>query len=514
IAEGRGRPDLRFELEQFLRVPMTLLEGRQGEATRGSQRLEGVGRSARSTSRKSGSNWVAAMKAAAKRCELEPLVSYQEVAEPVESFDAFVERGALTDRVFAALFGPLPGQTSAVVVSDTRLAATGADPWELAPELAGAAPAAPATASTPGTDWERVRRFIVPAVLGVALIAFLAPVILWIHYRSTHVVSRDAMVRGHIAEIGARLDGVVMSIDVDAGDSVQAGQVVARLENRHFEAKVRQASSQLEKAGRELEVERLAIANERLRLSSSLNEAKAELSAVWADVEASDSLADEASRRLAVQKSLAEQGMVPEEQVRTAETELRTARAMAAASRAKKNAARAGQDLAETESAGLAVREKRISVLESEISAYRAELALAEANLESAVIRAPDDGAVVRRIVEPGGSSTVGQPIISLWVGEEIWVEAWVDEADLAKFEVGSPATVSMKSYPDREFTGVVERIAVSTDFELPDEEVPQPRDKRMRDAPVVSVRIRLDDPEEDLFPGLSAVVGIRKKDR
>ncbi|MBW2422198.1 MAG: dienelactone hydrolase family protein, partial [Deltaproteobacteria bacterium] len=30
IAEGRGRPDLRFELEQFLRVPMTLLEGRQG----------------------------------------------------------------------------------------------------------------------------------------------------------------------------------------------------------------------------------------------------------------------------------------------------------------------------------------------------------------------------------------------------------------------------------------------------------------------------------------------------
>ena len=46
--------------------------------------------------------------------------------------------------------------------------------------------------------------------------------------------------------------------------SVRAGQVVARLEDRHFEAKVRQASSQLEKAGRELEVERLAIANERL----------------------------------------------------------------------------------------------------------------------------------------------------------------------------------------------------------------------------------------------------------
>jgi multidrug resistance efflux pump len=164
--------------------------------------------------------------------------------------------------------------------------------------------------------------------------------------------------------------------------------------------------------------------------------------------------------------------------------------------------------------AGLAVREKRVSVLESDIATYLAELAVAEANLEGTIIRAPDEGAVVRRIVEPGGSAVVGQPIISLWVGEEIWVEAWVDEDDLAYLEIGGTATVSFKSYPDREFTGVVETLAVSTDSELPDSEVQKPRHERMRDAPVISVRIRLDDPEEDLFPGLSAIVGIRKKGR
>ena len=56
--------------------------------------------------------------------------------------------------------------------------------------------------------------------------------------------------------------------------------------------------------------------------------------------------------------------------------------------------------------------------------------------------------------------------------------------------------------------------ISVSTDFELPDSAVPQPRGERMRDDPLIAVRIRLEDPGADLFPGLSATVGIRKKAR
>jgi multidrug resistance efflux pump len=303
-------------------------------------------------------------------------------------------------------------------------------------------------------------------------------------------------------------------VEVDAGDPVRAGQIVARLEDRQVHARMRRARSQLEKSSRELDVERLAIANERRRLGTSLAEVSAGLAVAQAGVQASESRSEEAARRLELQQSLAKSGLVADELVRTAESELRTARARAAASKAQHRAAGAAQDSAQVESEGLAVREKRIAVLESEIASLRASLAAAEADLEATMIRAPDDGAVVRRIVEPGGSTVVGQPIISLWVGKKIWVEAWIDEEDLADVEVGSTATVTLKPYPDREFSGVVEMISVSTDFELPETEVPQPRHARMRDTPVVAVRVRLDDPGERLFPGLSAVVGIRKQAR
>ena len=221
---------------------------------------------------------------------------------------------------------------------------------------------------------------------------------------------------------------------------------------------------------------------------------------------------EEALRQVELQKSLVAQGLVPAERLRTSENELRTARALAAASRAEASAAGAGEDLARVASRGLTVREKRISVLQSEIAALRADVSLAEANLEGTLIRAPDDGAVVRRIVQPGGSTTVGQPIISLRIGADIWVEAWLDEDDLADVTIGSPAVVTFTSFPDREFTGVVESLGASTDLELPDSAVPQARSDRMRATPLISARIRLEEPAEGLFPGLSAVVGIRKK--
>ena len=284
------------------------------------------------------------------------------------------------------------------------------------------------------------------------------------------------------------------------------------VEDRHFQARLRQASAQLEKATRELEVERLAIANEKLRLDGSLREVSAGSSAARAELQAVESRAQEALRQLELQRSLVAKGLIAEEKVRLAETAYRTAQALVAASHAEHRAAAAAQQLAEVATAGLAIRQKRVSVLESNISGFRAELAVAEANLAGTIIRAPDDGAVVRRIVEPGGATVAGQPIISIWAGEETWVEAWVDESDLADIELGARATVNFASYPDQEFAGAVETISVSTDFELPDSAVLQPRHERMRDAPVIAVRIKLIDFEGDLFPGLSAVVGIRKK--
>ena len=506
IAPGHKRLDLQFDPDRFLRVPITVLDSARGGANTSRRAVQVVHSSGKPDHNK-GQKWLSAMRSAAAERQLDSLVSYLELEGPPESMAAFADEGTLPELVLKSLLVSRPGLP---IVFNPEGSAGYVSEWSSS--LAFRLEDQDEGLTGPNAVAAHFRRKALPVLLVAALLAFLLPLSLWINYRSTHVVSRDAVVRSHIADVGARLDGVVRTVEVDAGDRVQAGQVVARLEDSAYAARVAQTRSQLEKAGRELDVERLAIENERQRLASSLKGVSAELSAARAAVQAADSRAEEALRQVELQKSLVSRGLVPAERARAAETELRTAQALAAEARADASAASAGEDLARVASNGLSVREQRISVLESEIATLQAKVAMAEANLEGTIIRAPDSGAVVRRIVQPGGSTSVGQPIISLWVGGDIWVEAWVDEDDLADVSVGSPATVTFKSYPDREFSGVVESLGVSTDVELPDTEVPQPRSERMRDAPLISVRIRLDEPAIDLFPGLSAVVGIRKK--
>ena len=159
----------------------------------------------------------------------------------------------------------------------------------------------------------------------------------------------------------------------------------------------------------------------------------------------------------------------------------------------------------------LSIQERKVGVLESDLLRAKARLTRAQADLDGALIRAPENGAIVRRIVQPGGSVEAGQPIIVMRLGEDVWVEAWVDEDDIGSVALGGVATVTFHSLSGRKFTGVVDKIGLTTDLEVPDADVPKPRSSRMRSAPVVGVRIRLEEPPLELVPGLSAVVAIRK---
>lgn len=334
---------------------------------------------------------------------------------------------------------------------------------------------------------------------------------LWLHYQSGYVMSRNAMVRGQVAQIGARLSGVVTSIEADIGQRVSAGQVVARLEDRHIRADVQQAQAEVEALKRELGVERTAIVHEGHQLQNRLREATAHFNAAAASLEAAQSRADDARATHEVRRTLLDTGFVSREAVRDTQSKAATADALVRAARAEREAATAAANRARLDAAGLAIRKQRIGVLEANIMRAEARLAAAQANLDATLIRAPADGGVVRRIVEPGGSVEVGSPILSLWMGKEVWVEAWLNEDDIGSVKIGSPARVTLQSFPGQEFAGTVDKIGMATDYQMPASEVPQPRTVRMRGAPVVGVGIRLENPPPELRPGLSAVVAIRK---
>lgn len=350
------------------------------------------------------------------------------------------------------------------------------------------------------------------ALFALVVSAVAVPMAHWFEYQSVHVTSKNAAVRGHLAEIGTRISGQVIRVNVDVGDRVRGGDVLAELQSQHLAADVQEARADVMGLRQSIEVERLQIELERREIAQRDDEADARVAAAEAQTDAARIDVENAKRAFELRESLYERdGAISSEDLRGAESETRSAQARLEEAQANAAAAQSVRQKTLLAEAALDIRRQRIGVLEADLVRAEARLARAEANLDAALIRAPGDGAIVRRIIQPGGSIEVGQPVVSMLLGDDVWVEAWIDEEDIGHVRLGDRAMVTFHSFPGRKFAGMVDKIGLATDLEMPESEVPKPRFSRMRSAPVVGVRIRLDQPPRDLLPGLSAVVAIDK---
>lgn len=353
--------------------------------------------------------------------------------------------------------------------------------------------------------------------LGMAatlLLAAMVPAVLWISHESGHVNSRNAMVRSHLSSLGTAVEGVIAEVNVDAGDVVEAGEVLARLDDRHFLADVEEARAQVTELDSELSVARAKIAVERRGAENLVAKARADVRRQAAEHEAAGSRAEDAEAFYAAREALAEDQAISGEIVRDAAARARTLSALARAAGAGYESAQATLQRAELAWEEIAVLEEGLHVLEARLAGARARLDRAEVNVDNAAIRAPASGAVVRRLAQPGMAVEVGTPVISMWLSEDTWVEAWVAEEDLGSIAVGSGVQVRFAAAPGKRFAGVVETIGLATDYEMPMDYLPQPRATRMRHEPLVGVAIRLDEGLPDVLrPGVSAVVDIERSD-
>ena len=113
--------------------------------------------------------------------------------------------------------------------------------------------------------------------------------------------------------------------------------------------------------------------------------------------------------------------------------------------------------------------------------------------LERTYLRAPLDGLVLERLVEPGEWVQQGAPLLRIADVSELVVEAEIDESDVQRVELGSEALVSFYALEGAPIAATVVEIATDAN----------------RDRGTFDVVLQLDVATERLRPGLSAEVNI-----
>jgi membrane fusion protein (multidrug efflux system) len=137
-----------------------------------------------------------------------------------------------------------------------------------------------------------------------------------------------------------------------------------------------------------------------------------------------------------------------------------------------------------------------------------------EIDISDRTIVAPSDGRVVMTFVSQDEHVAVGQRILMFHDPTSIWVEANVKETEVGLLEPGMKAQIRVDAYPDQSFSGEVFRIgrAATSKFALlPD---PNPSGNFTKITQRLPVRIRLDEADVKLRPGMMVEVDIAIRDR
>ena len=101
--------------------------------------------------------------------------------------------------------------------------------------------------------------------------------------------------------------------------------------------------------------------------------------------------------------------------------------------------------------------------LEDQRDSLLAQIQQSRLNLQFTELRAPSDGIVGEKSVEPGMVAAAGQPLLSFVDAREPWVTANFKETQLRQIRVGQRAELSIDSIAGKKFAAVVESLSPGT---------------------------------------------------
>jgi multidrug resistance efflux pump len=319
-------------------------------------------------------------------------------------------------------------------------------------------------------------RWRVIAVVAVLTLAAVAAVLdawdLW-PFASRIEITDNAYVRGRTTVIAPQVSGYVVAVLVSDYAHVKSGQVLARIDDSTYRARVEQARANLAAAEASLANNRQARASGDASLLSqdaTLVRAKADMGRVDELVkDGSVSVRERDQTRAALAQAQA-QSEIARQNIRTVDV------------------GRGG--------------------LEAQVAAAKAALRSAQIDLEHTVIAAPETGQVSEVGVRLGQYVTNGTQLMSL-VPVERWIIANYKEAQTAHMTPGQPASFRVDALADAKFTGHVEDMSPAAGSEFSVLKPDNATGNFVKVPQRIGVRIAIDPSQpqfERLRPGMSVI--------
>ncbi len=274
---------------------------------------------------------------------------------------------------------------------------------------------------------------VVAAAVGIVIAA--VGYYVWLNHNAARLPENIASGNGRIeaeeVHVASKRAGRVVSVDVEEGDAVKAGQVLARLDSSELEASLASAEGRTEQAKQSVWEARAVIAQR-----------KAELALAQAGLK----------RAL----TLYEKGHVAKERVDQRQAEHDAAKAAL-----------------EGANASLARAERSVETAEAEVRRIRTQI-------DDFVIKAPRSGRIQYRLLEPGEVAPAGGRIVTLLDLTDVYMTIFLPTMQVGRLFVGSDARIILDAAPQYVIPAIVSFVDPQAQFTPKEVETRTERERLM----------------------------------
>ncbi len=257
-------------------------------------------------------------------------------------------------------------------------------------------------------------------------------------------------------DVSSQLSGRIAEVFVNFNDAVKAGQPIAQIDQEIFAARVNEAKAALRVARATAQLQKAALQ----RATVAVTNAQTAKKLAEAQSAANRARQDEVERDFLRKLELARTGS-------GTDRDLSQVRALRDAGAADMRASLEQTQMKE-EAIAIAEAEKYMAEANREnaqavVEQRQAALDQAGLDLDRTVLRAPIDGIIIKRDVNPGQTVAVSLEAKTLFKIandlREMEVHGKIDEADVGQMKPGQATRFTVDAYPDRTFSGQVLQI-------------------------------------------------------
>ena len=331
----------------------------------------------------------------------------------------------------------------------------------------------------------------------------------WAFNQWSKITETDARIATDQISVSSRSDGWVTKLPVNEGQKIKSGDLLLTIDSRDDTLKLDELNARLSAidSQRSLILTKTKMVD--AQTQSRMEAARSRVRAAYAVVKASKEQNVLANNNYKRFEALSGTNIVSQQRLDQIRAELSRSDERHQIAMANLLAAKADASEAKADRQEILINKNLLNNLKYEkqqIISLRERQTL---NIKDKTIRSPLNGVVSRTFIDKGEYVHPGQRLILIHNPNNIWVEANIKETELRHIKIGMTANLKIDAYPDRSFTGKVERIGQAATGEFALLPNPNPSGNFTKVTQRLPIRISVKQEDYMLRPGMLVVIEI-----